>query len=134
LQKALTMTGPSPCGAGGQPTLIIQSMRRVSGSGNSRVVDVAHGVHVAPADGDAHLVHQALALGNLDPHRPPSSDREAVVGRDDRAVDEMALVAGQQHQQRVQVLGLPTRLRGSMLISFWPCSVCQWWWLISVSM
>ena len=30
--------------------------------------------------------------------------------------------------------GLPTRLRGSMLTSFWPASVCHWWWLISVSM
>lgn len=27
-----------------------------------------------------------------------------------------------------------TNVRGSMLMSFWPCSVCQWWWLISVSM
>jgi len=30
--------------------------------------------------------------------------------------------------------GLPTRLRGSMSTSFLPCSVPQWWWLISVSM
>ena len=30
--------------------------------------------------------------------------------------------------------GRPTRLRGSMFTSFCPCSVCQWWWLISVSM
>ncbi len=30
--------------------------------------------------------------------------------------------------------GSPTRLRGSMSTSLRPCSVCQWWWLISVSM
>jgi len=30
--------------------------------------------------------------------------------------------------------GWPTRLRGNIWISFCPCSVCQWKWLISVSM
>ena len=32
------------------------------------IVDVLHGIHVAPSDGDRHLVDQLLFLGDVEPH------------------------------------------------------------------
>ena len=69
LQKALTMTKPSPFMSGGPPT----PMQPVDADDLhvaevQRVVDMAHRVHVAPADGHRHLVDQLLLLGDVEAH------------------------------------------------------------------
>jgi hypothetical protein len=68
-----------------------------------RVVDMAHRVHVAPADGHGHLVHQLLLLGDVEAHLC----RLAPIGGVDAQLGRHAL---HQRAQLRQLAGQPRLL------------------------
>src|SRR3990167_237236 len=92
------------------------------------VVEVAHRIHVAPANRNMHRMDELLALRKFELHAPKPSSA-AITAPLTKWLSPLASMTSNASRSS----GLPMRFLGSSCTSFFPCSVSQCWWLISVS-